>query len=119
MKKYKPQNTGFFVQVYALVEQIPPGKVMTYGQISHMLKRPHGAKFVGFAMASAPDHAGLPCHRVVNRLGGMAPGMIFGGEAVQREKLAAEGVPFLENGRVDLAEALFDPGEIKDKEKGQ
>lgn len=100
---------SFFAQVYALVALIPAGKIMTYGQIAQTLGGGYSAKLVGFAMSSAPDGANLPCHRVINRLGEMAPGFIFGGEERQRGLLAAEGAPFLPDGRVDVNLARFEP----------
>ena len=103
-----PKN-NFFAQVYALVALIPAGKIMTYGQIAQILGGAYSAKLVGFAMSSAPDGAELPCHRVVNRLGEMAPGFIFGGEDRQRGLLVAEGAPFLPDGRVDVDAARFEP----------
>lgn len=105
------KSSGFFNAVYKLVALIPPGKVMTYGQIARVLDSPYSAKVVGYAMSSAPAALHLPCHRVVNRLGEMAPGFIFGGRQSQRELLQAEGAPFLPNGRIDLALALFNPDE--------
>lgn len=78
---------------------------MTYGQIASVLGGRYSAQLVGFAMHAAPD--GLPCHRVVNRKGEMARGMMFGGEEKQRETLASEGVPFLPDGRINIEQALF------------
>ena len=107
MKYTDIQNSiGFFKAVYKLVAQIPTGKVMTYGQIAFIIGRPGASRTVGYAMSSAP--AGLPCHRVVNRLGEMAPGDIFGGAAEQRRMLEAEGISFLPNGRIDLKNNIWD-----------
>ncbi len=100
---------NFFEQVYALVATIPAGKIMTYGQIARLLGGVYSAQLVGFAMSSAPEEADLPCHRVVNRLGEMAPGFIFGGEEQQRRLLLSEGAPFLPDGRVDVNLARFEP----------
>ncbi len=105
----RTNKSGFFAEVYKLVASIPPGKVMTYGQIARELHSPYSARIVGFAMSAAPKELGLPCHRVVNRLGEMAPGDIFGGHQAQRQQLLAEGVPFLPNGRIHLALGLFHP----------
>lgn len=104
-----PMKGTFFEQVYAVVAGIPKGKVMSYGQIARVLEHQCSARYVGFAMASAPEGRNLPCHRVVNRQGAMSPGFVFGGEEVQRALLEAEGVPFLANGRVDMNEAVFEP----------
>ena len=100
---------GFFEEVHDLVARIPPGKVMTYGQIASCLGGARSAKIVGFAMACAPDGRNLPCHRVINRLGEMAKGNTFGGKELQRALLEEEGVIFLANGRVDLMQSRFEP----------
>lgn len=93
--------------MHKLVGEIPPGKVMTYGQIASLLEGGYSAQLVGFAMHSAPD--GLPCHRVVNRKGEMAGRGLFGGEEAQRSLLLSEGVDFLPDGRIDLSKALYSP----------
>ncbi len=97
----------FFARVYDLVETIPPGRVMTYGQIAALLDHQCSARVVGYAMSAAPEERNLPCHRVVNRFGEMAPGAIFGGAERQRELLEREGTVFTPQGRVDLALCLF------------
>lgn len=88
----------FSAQVYELVAQIPPGKVVSYGQIARLLGNPRGARRVGWAMGRCPDN--LPWQRVV-----MADGSIAGGPSalVRRVMLEAEGVSFLPSGRVDMA----------------
>lgn len=101
--------SGFFESVYDIVEKIPPGKVMTYGQIAGVLGSLRSARYVGYAMSGAPAALGLPCHRVVNRLGEMAGGVIFGGAEAQRRLLENEGVLFRADGRVDLAVSRFMP----------
>lgn len=97
---------GFFQRVYEVVAQIPPGKVATYGQIAAWLESPRSARTVGWAMWEAPPRLGLPCHRVVNRSGAMAPAHVFGGEGRQRAMLEAEGVTFKDNGCVDMAKHM-------------
>jgi methylated-DNA-protein-cysteine methyltransferase-like protein len=87
----------FFEQVYTVVEQIPCGKVVSYGQIARMLGRPCAAREVGWAMRCCPE--GLPWQRVV-----MADGSITGGIYADMRKmlLESEGVKFLPDGRVDM-----------------
>ncbi len=102
---------NFFDEIYALVAGIPSGAVMTYGQIALVLGRPRAAKVVGSAMRLAPAHLPLPCHRVVTAQGTLAPGDAFGAPGVQRELLRGEGVPFLANGRIDLAQSVWNPPE--------
>ena len=87
----------FYEQVYAMVERIPFGKVVSYGQIARMLGSPRAARQVGRAMRLCPEH--LPWQRVV-----MMDGAVAGGPYadLRREMLKAEGVTFLPDGRVDM-----------------
>lgn len=96
---------GFFNQVYQIVARIPEGKVATYSQIASLLGNPGGGRIVGWAMRGAPE--GLPCHRVVNKSGTLAPGHVFGGPERQKAILLAEGVHFKEDGAIDLDKDLW------------
>lgn len=101
---------NFYSQVYEIVAKIPKGKVTTYGQIALTLgKGPGGARLVGWAMRSAPRDLKLPCHRVVNKLGELAPDYAFGSKDMQRELLTSEGISFLENGRIDMKKHFWPP----------
>lgn len=99
----------FFDRTYEMVQQIPQGRVASYGQIARMLGEPRKARFVGFAMHASPGMAGgVPCHRVVFKDGSLAPGFAFGGPDVQREMLEEEGVSFLDDGRVDMKQCSWE-----------
>ena len=93
---------NFYEKVYAVVKQIPKGKVATYGQIALLCGNPRAARAVGYALHSNPEPGIIPCHRVVNREGRTAPGFAFGGPNVQREMLESEGVVFDDEGKVLL-----------------
>lgn len=71
-----------FERVYEIVEKIPPGKVTTYGAIAKILNI--SPRVVGFALHENPDGQAIPCHRVVNKDGRVAPGYAFGGPGVQK-----------------------------------
>lgn len=100
---------SFDERVYAVVRQIPRGKVATYGQIARLVGAPRMARFVGFALHRNPYEGVVPCHRVVFADGGLAPGFAFGGPGEQRKRLEQEGVTFCEGrgshgtDRVDLS----------------
>ena len=98
---------SFYQRVYKIVAKIPAGRVATYGQVAMLAGSPLAARQVGYAMGRAPEGSGLPCHRVVNRLGELAPEHAFGGKAFQRMALEAEGVTFLPDGRIDLKRHIF------------
>jgi methylated-DNA-protein-cysteine methyltransferase related protein len=93
----------FFARVYALVRQIPRGRVATYGQVAVMLGVPRGARAVGWALRALPAAvaARVPWHRVVGA-GGRISLRRGPGPDVQRRRLRAEGVRF-RGGHVDLA----------------
>jgi len=93
----------FQEQVYAVVAEIPCGKVVTYGQIAAWLNRPRAARQVGYAMAACPRERQLPWHRVLNARGEVSRRANPGDEEYQRLLLEAEGVVFDANGRVSLA----------------
>lgn len=88
-------DEAFFEAVYAQVRQVPSGAVCTYGDIASLAGYPKAAREVGIAMSRAQSSWGLPCHRIVNAKGTLAPHYAFGGKDRQRELLAAEGVTFL------------------------
>lgn len=92
----------FAEQVYEAVARIPCGKVATYGQIAALVGDPLAGREVGHIMSYAPSGRNLPCHRVVNRTGVLAPDYAFGGQEKQRALLEAEGVTFLADGRIDM-----------------
>ena len=105
--KNEVKNT--FELIYAAVEKIPCGKVATYGLIAALVGNPRLARVVGYALHVNPRPGIIPCHRVVNRNGRLAPGFVFGGLEVQRKLLEVEGVVFDENGNVNLAICLWNP----------
>lgn len=96
----------FSDKVYAVVKQIPRGKVATYGQIARLIGMPRSARYVGYALRANPepgaDVDAIPCHRVVFKDGRMASGFAFGGEEVQRSMLRDEGVLFDAEGNADM-----------------
>lgn len=98
---------NFFERVYEAVKQIPQGKVATYGQIALAAGSPRAARQVGYALHVNSEPYVIPCHRVVNRYGRLAPAFAFGGMEVQAELLRAEGVEVGSDGTVDLKRYLY------------
>lgn len=95
-----------FEQVYALVRQVPPGMVTTYGTIARLLGNPRLSRVVGYAMSSCP-YEDVPCHRVVNRFGGFSDAFLPAGKDTQRMLLEMEGVPMTAEGLVDFSKCLW------------
>ena len=91
----------FFQSIYDIVRLIPAGKVATYGQIASLAGRPRAARAVGTAMNRCP-YADVPCQRVVNAAGRVAPFPAFLVKDGQALLLSAEGVEVSPDGLVDL-----------------
>lgn len=84
--------------VLAIVDEIPAGRVATYGQIARLIGRPKNARLVGKILSQSELYGGKhPCHRVVNAAGRLTPGW-----EDQAHLLWAEGVDLKVNGCVDL-----------------
>ncbi|MCX7615516.1 MAG: MGMT family protein [Clostridiales bacterium] len=93
---------GFYQKVYDSVMKIPAGKVASYSQIAMLCGNPRAARAVGYALHKNPLPGVIPCHRVVNQFGRLAPAFAFGGEERQRCLLINEGVVFTKDGFVDM-----------------
>ena len=90
-------NRDLIYQVLSAVEEIPAGRVATYGQIARLTGRDRNARMIGKILSISAYYGQYPCHRVVNHAGRTAPGF-----QAQRELLEDEGVEFRANGCVDL-----------------
>ena len=95
--------TDLIYEVLSVVEEIPEGRVATYGQIARLTGRDRNARLVGKILSMSAYYGQYPCHRVVNHAGRTAPGFFS-----QRQRLEAEGVAFRANGCVDLSRCLWD-----------
>ena len=86
--------------VYAIVRQIPVGRVMTYGQLAIVLGEGYTARTVGYVMHGADE--GVPWQRVINSQGKCSTGRLTIPLNLQQELLEAEGVIFNDKGKCDL-----------------
>lgn len=107
-------RTDFLERVYAVVRQIPPGRVTTYGRISRAVGAARSARMVGWALHRCPPDVSDVAHRVVNRNGELTGGWAWGHPAIMRALLEDEGVTFVDEFQVDLARHLWDPMEAED-----
>lgn len=100
---------SFYDKVYDCVRKIPEGNVATYGQIAVLCGSPRASRAVGYALHFNPEPGVIPCHRVVNRFGGLAPAFAFGGQKIQRQLLESEGVEVDDEYTVDLEKYIWRP----------
>lgn len=95
MKKVLDERLVY--EIFSAVEEIPEGKVASYGQIAKLIGREKNARLVGKVLSRSEFYGDFPCHRVVNHAGRTAPGW-----AEQRSLLEREGVEFRPDGLVDM-----------------
>ena len=99
-------DAGFNNRVYALVSQIPEGRVMTYGQIAALCGSPRAARIVGGIAHYGPPE--LPWQRVVKKDGGLAEGY-YGGIEGHKQALEAEGIKVSQDLKVDVKNLVWNP----------
>jgi methylated-DNA-protein-cysteine methyltransferase-like protein len=88
------------LRILGCVESIPPGRVMTYGDVAEYVGS-RAPRMVGRVLAN--DGGTVPWHRVLRADGTCADHL----RDEQRQRLIAEGVRF-HNGRVDLRAYRWD-----------
>jgi methylated-DNA-protein-cysteine methyltransferase related protein len=109
----KPKGASFYEKVYMIVEQIPRGKVTTYGAIAETLGMKRSSRMVGQALNAVPKDLELPAQRVINRLGALSGAHHFGGYEVMRALLEREKVTF-KGELVDMERHFWHPNELGD-----
>ncbi|MFC8127571.1 methylated-DNA--[protein]-cysteine S-methyltransferase [Streptomyces sp. NPDC057302] len=82
--------SGFNRQVLRELTAVPYGAVVGYGDLARRVGQPGASQAVGMAMGANPLPVVVPCHRVVERDGGI--GGFGGGVETKRQLLALEGV---------------------------
>ena len=111
-------------RIWETIKDIPKGSVANYGQVAEIAGIPRGARQVAYALRHAPKEMELPWHRVITASGKSAFKLDSAAFRRQRDRLAEEGVPFI-NGKVnldtyrwqpDLDELLWKPSSQWDEE---
>jgi methylated-DNA-protein-cysteine methyltransferase related protein len=92
------RDAHLFPRIYAIVRQIPPGRVASYGQIAQIVGCT--AREVGYAMAAVKSDD-IPWQRVINSQGKISMAEQAGGTQ-QRQLLIDEGIHFDAHGRVNF-----------------
>jgi O-6-methylguanine DNA methyltransferase len=90
-------------KVYALLLEIPRGRVTTYGEIARALDS-RAYRAIGAILNRNPNAPRVPCHRVVMSDGSLG-GYAFGVQR-KRELLIEEGLSFDDDIVADFARKL-------------
>jgi methylated-DNA-protein-cysteine methyltransferase-like protein len=103
-------SDDFFLRVYEVVKQIPPGRITSYGAIARFLGATRSARMVGWAMNCCHTQPEIiPAHRVVNRNGLLTGKHFFGGENVMQELLESEGIIIEDDHIMNFGDRFWDP----------
>lgn len=105
----KPKDISFFEQVYSIVEQIPKGRVTSYGAIAKCLGSGLSARMVGWAMNAAHGRPKIPAQRVVNRNGQLTGKAHFKTPTRMENLLKKDGVKVKDDTIVDFKQIFWDP----------
>ncbi len=103
------KEIGFFEKVYQVAEQIPYGRVTSYGAIAKYLGTPKSARMVGWAMNASHVNPKVPAHRVVNRIGVLSGKHHFEGTNLMQQLLESEGVEVSEHQIKNFESLFWDP----------
>ena len=93
---------AFHRRVYAVTRAIPPGEVLTYGEVAKRIGEPGAARAVGQALGRNPFAPVVPCHRVL-AAGGKPGGFSAEGGAGTKLRMLA-----IEKARLEGGPGLFD-----------
>jgi methylated-DNA-protein-cysteine methyltransferase-like protein len=100
----------YFDLVYAVVRQIPPGRVSTYGAIADFLAL-GASRMVGWALHQCAGQGDVAAHRVVNRKGELSGRNHFGAPDRMQRLLEAEGVAVKDDRVVQFKKIFWHPAE--------
>ncbi len=95
------------IRTIYLVKAIPKGKVLTYSEVSKLIKAPGCARHVSYILSSSSKKYDLPWHRVLNSKGKISL-PIGHGYFEQKKRLEYEGIN-LENEKINLDKYLWSP----------
>lgn len=94
--------------ILSTVQQIPFGRVATYGQIARAAGLPGYARYVGVCLKKQPSSRHLPWHRVINQQGKISFPENSSKYLQQRTLLESEGIS-LHHNRISLKQYQWQP----------
>jgi methylated-DNA-protein-cysteine methyltransferase-like protein len=110
MNKDQTSKRNTFEIIYKVVNEIPHGKVSTYGQIAAIVSPGLPARIVGYALHGLPDGTNIPWYRVINSKGRISYSVTRGDhDSLQKKLLELEGINLTPDGIIDLEKHLWKP----------
>lgn len=100
--------TPFTERAIAIMKSIPAGQVMTYGQVAELAGNKRAARQIVRILHSMSKKHDIPWHRIINAKGEIGI-KDEEGKFTQKEKLTAEGITVMHNGKVNLVAYCYYP----------
>ena len=98
-----------YERIYAVVRQIPPGKVATYGQVAELAGLIGKPRVVGYALFKVAPDDDIPWQRVINAKGEISTSAFRdGSDDLQRVLLEDEGIEFQDR-KINLSKYRWQP----------
>lgn len=106
-------DQSYYEMVYYVTQQIPKGRISTYGAIADYLSL-GSARMVGWALTQANRSSigHVPAHRVVNSKGELSGRVHFGTPTRMQELLESEGVIVVKDKVKSFKELFWHPEEM-------
>ena len=101
------------LNIITIIQNIPKGKVLTYGRIAKLAGNPRAARQVAWTLNSSTEKYNLPWHRVINSKGRIALNSEEGRNQ-QKYLLIKEGVEFSDEYKIDLNNYLWKINSIEE-----
>lgn len=101
MKRVLDEDLAY--EILSAVEEVPEGKVATYGQIAKLIGREKNSRLVGQVLSRSQYYGDYPCHRIVNHCGRLVPGWDN-----QKNLITKEGITMKDDIHVNLKKHQWD-----------
>ncbi|MDR9400014.1 MAG: MGMT family protein [Psychroflexus sp.] len=104
-------KSDFFEKVYAVVREVPAGRVTSYGAIARFLGATRSSRVVGYAMNASHQLDDVPAHRVVNRNGVLTGKHHFSTSDAMQRLLEEENVDVANDQVLRFKQRFWDPAD--------
>jgi len=105
------EQPNYYDLVYAVVRQIPRGRVTNYGAIADFIAL-GSSRMVGWALNNCHQMDNVPAHRVVNRKGELSGRHQFAPPVLMQYLLENEGIRVVNDCVVDFKTLFWHPSEL-------
>ncbi len=108
MTRHKTGYSQFTQKVITVIQAVPAGRVVSYGQVAAYVGVPRAARQVGMTLRNLEDAISLPWWRVINNAGRITiKGNMQNTPDIQRKLLQSEGIIVTNDFTLDIEHYRF------------